>query len=171
MRWPNFAPVRIRDATPSDIETIRKLLITTWHATYDDLFGADEVRRITEAWHSPDRLGDQVAQPGTAFLVATRGRTIVGTAFAHMTGGEDAEIGRLYVHPDWQGCAIGAKLLDALIGRLREARRFRLEVEPRNHAAIRFYRRHGFSPAGTTENCGREGSRWQAAIMERTVDR
>lgn len=171
MRWPSIRTVRIRDAGAHDLEAVRALLVTTWHATYDDLLGADRVRQITSEWHSPERLGGQVGQPGTAFLIAIRGRQIAGTGFAHMTGPDEAEIGRLYVLPALQGRSIGALLLEALIGRLETARRFRLEVEPRNQSAIRFYERNGFLPAGMTQNCGADGSAWQALLMQRQVDR
>lgn len=171
MRSPSFGPPHIRDAMAHDLEAVRSLLITTWHDTYDDLIGAERVLQITAEWHSPERLGGQVGRSGTAFLVAVQGKQIVGTGFAHMTGAEEAEIGRLYVHPGSQGRSIGSRLLDALIGHLSDARRFQLEVEPRNQAAIRFYERHGFLPAGMTQNCGRDGSRWQAVLMERIVHR
>jgi ribosomal protein S18 acetylase RimI-like enzyme len=135
------------------------MLIETWHATYDAWLGAEKVREITAAWHSPEQLAAQVDRPDSLFLLADAAGTLVGTGFANTVGEDGAvEIGRLYVLPHQQGRGIGSALLAALLAGFPAASRIHLDVEPRNAGAIRFYSRHGFAVvAASTDCCGGSG--------------
>ena len=139
-----MASSHIRRCTPDDLPAVHVLLAQTWHATYDRWYGGEKMREITATWHAPERLAEQVDQPGSVFLVAADPDEIVATAFAHDVGESGVEIGRLYVSPSHQNSGIGAALLDTLICAFPSADRFLLDVEPRHAGAIRFYRRHGF---------------------------
>jgi ribosomal protein S18 acetylase RimI-like enzyme len=165
MPTPERDNVRIRTARLEDVPAVKALLAATWHDTYDSILGPERVREITQEWHAPERLASQVDQAATAFLLAEIGDTVVGTGFAHMIGPGEAEIGRLYVLPAHQCHGIGARLLAALVASLGDARRFELEVEPRNTRAIRFYERAGFLAAGSTSDCGRQGRTYEAIVM------
>ncbi len=42
----------VRTASERDLVAIRALLVETWHATYDAIYGAAKVTEITDEWHS-----------------------------------------------------------------------------------------------------------------------
>ena len=42
----------VRTASERDLETIKALLVETWHATYDAIYGVERVNEITTEWHS-----------------------------------------------------------------------------------------------------------------------
>lgn len=42
----------VRTASERDLVAIRALLVETWHATYDAIYGAAKETEITDEWHS-----------------------------------------------------------------------------------------------------------------------
>ena len=63
---------------------------------------------------------------------------------------DDLEIKRIYLLHRFQGAGWGRRLMDAAIerARARGSRRLLLGVYSKNHAALAFYARLGFSRAG-----------------------
>ena len=123
----------VRTAGERDLAAIRALLVETWHATYDAIYGPKRVTEITDDWHSIASLKARLTRPNSEFLVADDGKRIGGMAFAAAT--TDPKIvllNQLYVLPACQRQGIGQALLD--------------EVEEANGAAIAFYRSKGFLP-------------------------
>lgn len=123
--------LRIRDARAADV---------------DDLFGIEQ-RAFS---------GDLLTRRALRYLV-TRARGIalvceidarpVGYGIVLLRAGSRS--GRLYslaVDPDWRGRHIGARLLEALEARLREAgvTRMQLEVRADNEPALRRYHGMGY---------------------------
>lgn len=158
----------IRTAGPNDLPAIRDVLVETWHATYDGIYGAARVTEITNDWHSLGSLRAQLDKPDAEFVVADDGVAIAGMAFAGTADdGKTVTLSQLYVRPGRQGQGIGGLLLDEIIESFPDAERIRLEVEPANARAIAFYRTQGFVEIGRTENCGKDQSGIPALILER----
>ena len=42
----------VRTASERDLQAVRDLLVETWHATYDHIYGVERVAAITDDWHS-----------------------------------------------------------------------------------------------------------------------
>ncbi|MBZ9998594.1 MULTISPECIES: GNAT family N-acetyltransferase [unclassified Mesorhizobium] len=160
----------VRTAGDRDLAAIRALLVETWHATYDAIYGAERVTEITDAWHSIASLKARLAKPNSEFLVADDGQRIGGMAFAEaLDGGGVVMLKQLYVQPRLQGRGIGGMLLDEIIESFPEARAIRLEVEEKNTRAIAFYQANGFVQTGRTDNCGSAQSAIPALVYERPL--
>ena len=160
----------VRTAGARDLPVIRALLVETWHATYDDIYGADRVTEITDDWHSLSSLRARLDRPNTEFIVADDGSDIAGVAFAGASAdGRQVILHQLYVRPGRQGQGIGEMLLEEIIDSYPDAKTIRLEVEPENARAVAFYRARGFTEVGRTENCGKEQSGIAALILERVL--
>ena len=158
----------IRTAGPHDLPAIRDLLVETWHATYDAIYGPAKVTAISDDWHSIRSLETRLDKPDGEFLGADDGAEIAGMAFASaVDDGKTVELSQLYVRPGRQGQGIGGMLLDEILESFPDAERIRLEVEPANARAIAFYRTQGFVEIGRTGNCGGGLSGIAALIMER----
>ena len=158
----------VRTASDRDLKAVRDLLVETWHATYDDIYGAERVTAITDDWHSLASLKRRLDQPHAEFLVADDGKQLGGTAHAAVdAAGTSVMIHQLYVRPAFQGRGIGGMLLDEIIESFPDATLFRLEVEEANARAIGFYLSQGFVQSGRTANCGAGQSGIPALLFER----
>lgn len=80
-----------------------------------------------------------------AFLKAVLEGQIVGSVRAY-TQGDTCYIGRLIVHPDWQGKGIGTRLMGRIEACFPTARRFELFTGVQSHANLRLYQRLGYRP-------------------------
>lgn len=160
----------VRTASERDVQAVLALLVETWHATYDDIYGSTKVTEISDDWHSVASLKAQLAKPYSEFLVADDGRTIGGMTFAS-TGadGKTIMLHQLYVRPSHQGQGIGGMLLDEVIDSFHDAERITLEVDEANASAIAFYRAQDFVEAGRTANCGNDQSGIPALVFERRL--
>ncbi|HOY23491.1 MAG TPA: GNAT family N-acetyltransferase [Cellvibrio sp.] len=87
-------------------------------------------------------------------LKAVEGNKIVGSVRAKLVG-DACHIGRLIVHPDFQGKGIGSKLLEHIEKHFRQANQFELFTGTKSEGNIRFYMRNGYTISKTqvlTEN-------------------
>jgi ribosomal protein S18 acetylase RimI-like enzyme len=162
--------VFVRTASERDLPAIRALLVETWHATYDAIYGAERVTAITDDWHSIGSLKARLARPNSEYLVADDGKAIGGMAYAAAAGeGKTVMLFQLYVAPSRQGAGIGTMLLAEIEASFPDADSIRLEVEEANARAVGFYRAHGFAEAGRTANCGGGQSGIPALIYEKLL--
>jgi GNAT superfamily N-acetyltransferase len=161
----------VRSASEADLKAVSALLGRSWHATYDALYGAEKVAALTAEWHSVAQLKARLARPDSEFVVADDGRKIGGMAYAAMADGEPdvAILHQLYLEPELTGQGIGRDLFAEVETCFPAARRMRLEVEPKNEKAIRFYTRMGFVEIGWTKNCGAAQSGIEAQIFEKPL--
>jgi ribosomal protein S18 acetylase RimI-like enzyme len=162
--------VFVRTASERDLAAVRALLVETWHATYDAIYGVERVTEITNDWHSIASLKARMGRPSSEFLVADDGKTIGGMAYAAATTDPKlVMLHQLYVHPSFQGEGIGKMLLDEIEDSFPDARTLRLEVEAANTSALAFYRANGFVQAGETSNCGSDQSGIPALVLEKVI--
>lgn len=161
----------IRSAGEADLDQVASLLHRSWHATYDAIYGAGKAGELAAAGHSVAALKAQLARPDSEFVVADDGRRIGGMAYAAMDGDEEdvVVLHQLHVDPDLTGQGIGRDLFAEVETCFPAAKRMRLDVEPKNEKALRFYRGLGFSEVGWTKNCGSAGSGIAAMILEKTL--
>ena len=164
----------IRPAVEADLAAVRACLAETWHATYDPIFGAEQVTAISSRWHAADALRAEMQRMNTpaaksVFLVACGGTEIIGTASAREVEPTVVLVQRLYVLPRAQGQGHGRALMQSAISSFPGVQRVLLDVEPRNARAIAFYEAHGFR---LTEIVDRDhaGSVEKAAVFEKIIE-
>jgi ribosomal protein S18 acetylase RimI-like enzyme len=134
----------VRTATEHDLAAVNRLLVETWHDTYDPLLGVEKVTLITTTWHAIAKLAEQIAAPDSLFLVAEQSGSIIGHAVGHVRPHHVMMLARLYVLPAYQRRGIGVRLLTELVARQPGCARIVADVEPDNVKAVSFYRRQGF---------------------------
>lgn len=90
---------------------------------------------------------DQLEEAGVHLVGASLGGRLLGVGGVEVGDGA-GELKRFYVVPEHRGTGVADALLAALAqhAAARGAAVLRLETGDRQHAALRFYRRHGFTP-------------------------
>ncbi|MHC5306899.1 GNAT family N-acetyltransferase [Bartonella sp. LJL80] len=138
----------IRTASKDDINAIHDLLVETWHATYDDLIGREEVEKMTAQFHAPELLKKYLSRPSSEYVVADDGETLHGVAYAVQGAVKgDSEIAvlfQLYVKPESQRQGIGQRLLIEIEEAFPAARKIRVNVHQKNERARQFYAMQGY---------------------------
>jgi [ribosomal protein S18]-alanine N-acetyltransferase len=104
-----------------------------------------------DAW-TPEMFAAEFAQPASRrlYLVAEEGTALIGYAGMMFTGGSQADVVTLAVHPVRWGKGTGTALLTALVDEAtkRGYQEVLLEVREDNPRARQLYLRHGFAEVG-----------------------
>ena len=139
--------MRIETASPSDIPQLCELLASLF---------AQEAEFEPDAARQAAGLRQIIEEPHTGQILLLRdGETVVGMVNLLYTvstarGGRVALLEDMVVRPGLRGNGAGSMLLQAAIEHARAAgcSRITLLTDHANEAAIRFYRRHGFTASG-----------------------
>ena len=161
----------IRSASQADLAKVSALLGRSSHSAYGELYGSPKVDELNARWHSVAHLATLLARPDSEFVVADDGRRIGGMAFAAMAKDEAdvVYLHKLYIEPELFGQGIGRDLFAEVETCFPAAKRMRLEVEPKNERAVRFYAALGFHEVGWAAKCGDDRSGIPAMIMEKEL--
>ncbi len=136
-----------------DIPALQTTAAASWWATYSDYLAPSFIEGFLASAYSARKLALHLADPHSLFLVAKVDDALVGFGQVGppMARDDDAPVApadlyRLYLLPHWQGRGIGARLLAALEGWLREQGYpfYGAYVDERNEPAKKFYARQGF---------------------------
>lgn len=131
-------------AEPKDAEAILALQKLAYQSEAK-LYGDWSLPPLTQ---SIDALLEEFA--GCAILKAMSGEHIVGSVRAKAALGVCA-IGRLVVHPDFQGRGIGSRLLQEIEACFPDVSKYELFTGSRSEGNIRLYQRHGYRISRTQE--------------------
>ncbi|PSH66299.1 MULTISPECIES: GNAT family N-acetyltransferase [Phyllobacterium] len=160
----------VRSATKEDLNAVRDMLVETWHATYDDVYGVEKVNAITDRYHSLDALKKQLAKPYSEFIIADDGADILGMAYASQKDHKLSILNQLYVHPEHQKQGVGSLLLAEVESAFPGVFALQLEVIEQNQNAIRFYESRGFERTnGRIDNWGEPNSGISAVVLEKSL--
>jgi ribosomal-protein-alanine N-acetyltransferase len=119
------------------------------------LFGPD-------AW-SAESVQQELDGPGRLALVAVVDNDVVGYLVT-MPAGDDVDLLRVGVDPDWRRCGIAATLLEIAVEDARQdARAVLLEVSDANTGALAFYAAAGFTEISRRRGYYRDGT--DAVVM------
>ncbi|PSP82855.1 N-acetyltransferase [Halobacteriales archaeon QS_1_68_17] len=136
--------MEIREATPDDLEGIRRVAEESWRTDYPGILNRENVAAAVDEWYGPERLAGEIDRDTTLLLVAGDG-AVVGFAHALWNRGE-GHVLRLYVAPDARGEGTGRALLDRACADLfdRGVDRVTAMVLAANDPGNDFYRTFGF---------------------------
>lgn len=148
----------IRRGAPDDAELLTKLAARTFYDTFAaDNRPEDLHAYMTDAFTVERQLRELTDPVSTVLLAfvddepAGYARLHAGDAPSCVDGARPVELARLYADRRWHGRGIGAALLEACFDVARRAghETIWLGVWERNHRALAFYRKWGFSECGS----------------------
>lgn len=98
-------------------------------------------------------VASELTNPLSLWLVALEGERVLGY-IGSQTVLDESDMMNVAVHPDYRGQGIAAKLIEALVEklRLRGSRCLSLEVRASNETAVRVYQRLDFQQVGRRKN-------------------
>lgn len=144
--------VTVRPAAPEDVEPLLRVKARSWREAYGGLLPAAHLDEMDAG--VPAQVPGWVALIGSDrdLWVADDGGRLVGVALAGPRRGRgedlpDLELMVLYVLAEAYGTGLGARLLDAVVGKRPAC----LRVLAENPRAVAFYAKHGFAPEGQPE--------------------
>lgn len=118
----------------SEILALQKLAFESEARFYDDWTIPPMTQTLEELKND---------MPNQVFLKALSGDRIIGSIRARAES-ERCEIGRLIVHPDYQGQGIGTRLLNEIERYFPHVARFCLFTGSQRESNLRLYRRNGY---------------------------
>lgn len=160
----------VRSATKEDVNAVHDLLVETWHATYDDVYGVERVNEITSRYHSLEALKKQLAKPYSEFIIADDGADILGMAYASQKDHKLSILNQLYVHPEHQKKGVGSLLLAEVESAFPGVFALQLEVIDKNRNAVEFYESRGFEKTSTKiDDWGQPNSGISVIVLEKSL--
>jgi RimJ/RimL family protein N-acetyltransferase len=135
-------PIRVREAEEADVASMAALRAQEWETV---AFWQSRIERYLKGEHSP-----QKALPTRVAFVAEDNGTVVGFVSGHRTTryGCDGELQWINVAQEHRGRGIAGTLLERVANWFlqQQAPRVCVNVDPRNSAARRLYRKFGAEP-------------------------
>lgn len=137
--------MRVREATPSDVEEIVTLAERAWRATYGGTLARETIETAMDEWYDPEGTREAIERDDVAYFVAIDDGSVVGYVSGSGEGTE-ARLGAIYVDPERWGEGIGTELLERFeqFCRRRGYERIEFGVLAENDVGKSFYRSHGF---------------------------
>ncbi len=134
----------IRRATFADIIAIRRIATITWTQTYQHIIPQDIQAIFLQRNYSDHAMRNRLER--SLLLVAETDGEINGFAnfFSSKVDVEEAELGAIYILPEWQSKGIGTQLLHKGIEELSGVKRLFVDVEKDNLKGYTFYSSKGF---------------------------
>ena len=152
-----YAPVdwAVRQADGGDADALALVGAATFLDTYAGAIDGKALIAHCQHHHSASAYRRLLETGAQAWLIEVAPAAApVGYALAcapelDQAGPDDWELKRIYVLSRFHGTGMSAALLDTVLAAAKGRERLLLGVKNDNHRALRFYRKHGFTEAGT----------------------
>lgn len=134
--------IEIQEAKPQDCEEI----IFLQKAAYESEAKLYNDWTLPPLLQTPDSLREELET--SLILKGVEGKKIVGSVRAKLVA-DTCHIGRLIVHPDFQGKGIGTELLKHIEKRFSQTGQYELFTGSKSESNIRFYLRNNYEISKT----------------------
>lgn len=157
----------IRKMKQDDILEVQYVAETSWHATYEGIIPRKIQDNFLKHAYSEKMLKQRIEI--STIIVAEVGGKVVGFAnFSSVSNEGVAELGTIYLLPEYQGNSIGTALLKKGITYLSEVKKIFINVEKDNEIGKKFYKAKGFEMISTFDE-NFDGHILKTIRMELTV--
>ncbi|MGW6302743.1 N-acetyltransferase family protein [Peribacillus butanolivorans] len=132
----------IRKMQMEDIHQVQQVAKKSWNSTYEGIIPLKIQENFLKYAYNDAMMQKRVE--GSFIFVSEVDRKIVGFAnFSPVKEGGEAELGAIYINPEYQGKGIGTALLKEGIKNLEGAKEIFINVEKDNQIGTTFYKAKG----------------------------
>ncbi|PKR84188.1 GNAT family N-acetyltransferase [Heyndrickxia camelliae] len=133
----------IRKMNLEDIPQVQNIAKVSWNATYEGIIPLDIQESFLKSAYNDEMMKRRYEQ--SIMFVAQVEEKVVGFAnFSPLKENGEAELGAIYLYPQYQGHGIGTALLNEGIHFLKGVKEIYINVEKDNQIGTRFYEAKGF---------------------------
>lgn len=133
----------IREMDTEDTKQVQDVAKATWNATYEGIIPVNVQDNFLKSAYNDEMMKRRLEQ--SHLFVAVYDKQIVGFAnFSPVDEEEKAELGAIYIYPEFQGKGIGSALLQKGINDLGDVKEIYINVEKENKIGKTFYEAKGF---------------------------
>lgn len=133
----------IRTMHYEDIQQVQEVAKKSWNATYEGIIPLEIQEKFLNAAYNGERMKQRLER--SFIFVAEVDGNIVGFAnFSPVSDEGKAELGAIYLYPEYQGKGIGSTLLQQGINDLNGIKEIYINVEKDNQIGKNFYDAKGF---------------------------
>lgn len=135
--------VIIRTMHVEDIPQVQDVAKKSWNATYEGIIPFEIQEKFLKVAYNNDRMKQRLER--SFLFVAEIDSNVVGFAnFSPVNDEGKAELGAIYLYPEYQGKGIGSALLQKGINELEGVEEIYINVERDNEIGKSFYDAKGF---------------------------
>lgn len=135
--------VIIRTMHVEDIPQVQDVAKKSWNATYEGIIPFKIQEKFLKVAYNNDRMKQRLER--SFLFVAEIDSNVVGFAnFSPVNEEGKAELGAIYLYPEYQGKGIGSALLQKGINELEGVEEIYINVERDNEIGKSFYDAKGF---------------------------
>lgn len=139
----------IREATVTDVETIRQLADKIWWNAYGPILEAEQISYMLDAIYSAEVVTSQISTGAQTFLLLIEEGDEQAVAFAAYSPREEKvelyKLHKLYCLPEKQGKGYGKALINEVVNKVSQAGYNTLDLNVNRYNKARFvYEKQGF---------------------------
>lgn len=135
--------VTIRNMTKGDIASVQAIARKTWDATYEGIIPREVQEKFLNSAYSDERM--EYRMNNSHIFIAETSKKVIGFAnFSPVNDKGEAELGAIYIYPEYQGAGVGTALLEKGIEGLEGIKKLYVHVEKDNEIGKAFYHAKGF---------------------------
>jgi len=136
-------PYTIRKMHLEDIPQIQNVAKVSWNATYEGIIPSAIQESFLKSAYN-DKMMKRRYERSTIFVAEVEGKVVGFANFSPLKENGEAELGAIYLYPEYHGNGIGTALLNEGIQFLKGVKEIYINVEKDNQIGIRFYQAKGF---------------------------
>lgn len=133
----------IRAMQLEDIPHVQDVAKVSWNSTYQGIIPVEIQQSFLASAYSNEMMKSRMER-SHIFVAEVDGKIIGFANFSPLKVGGEAELGAIYLYPEYQGKGIGSALLNEGIKHLGGVREIYINVEKDNQIGKSFYLAKGF---------------------------
>jgi GNAT superfamily N-acetyltransferase len=138
--------IHIAPLETTAIQQLIEVANRAWHAHYPGIITVEQIDYMLQLWYNRGVITHEMEDQGIIWLTIMDDATMIGFLSMGPYDADTVKLHKLYLLPEYHGKGIGSLALSRAeqVAREMEARRIVLNVNKRNHKAIRAYEHSGW---------------------------